>query len=70
MPETLYFGVGEDDQGFFFGVMLEDHYAITPCRFATMQEAVEALMAYIDDMRSRMKVKDLKMRKITPRDFN
>jgi hypothetical protein len=55
MAEVLHFGVGQDEQGYFYAVQVRGKYLATNLRFETMEEAVEALMVKVDRVKLLLK---------------
>lgn len=48
MTEALYFGVGEDEQGFFYVVGVGDAYRPSLERFPSSTEATVALVHFLE----------------------
>lgn len=51
MPEAMYFGVGEDDSGWFYAVSVNGAYRVCPQRYGTMSQAVAAMMLKVERVR-------------------
>jgi hypothetical protein len=55
MADVLYFGIGLDDDGYFYAVGVGDRtYKACDSRYATLEEATQALTEVIE--RARIKV--------------
>lgn len=55
MPDVLYFGIGLDEDGYFYAVAIGHAYKVCPDRFSSMDEATTALMEVIERTRVKMK---------------